>query len=147
MPDLLEAPLAAVGEKLGDRLDLVRLDPAYHARFADGSAIDVHTDADAMEQEIREQVSARDAAGYRRLRDWLGELYRVQMATFIDANFDSPLDVLSPDLRPARRARRVRAARTAHRPVPRRRAPAPRLLVPGALRGRARRPGRSRPTP
>jgi phytoene desaturase len=98
MPDLLEAPLAAVGEKLGDRLDLVRLDPAYHARFADGSKIDVHTDADAMEQEIREQVSASDAAGYRRLRDWLGELYRVQMATFIDANFDSPLDVVSPDL-------------------------------------------------
>jgi phytoene desaturase len=98
MPDLLEAPLAAVGEKLGDRLDLVRLDPAYHARFADGSAIDVHTDADAMEQEVREKVSAADAAGYRRLRDWLGELYRVQMATFIDANFDSPLDVLSPDL-------------------------------------------------
>lgn len=98
MPDLLEAPLAAVGEKLGDRLDLVPLDPAYHARFADGSAIDVHTGAEAMEQEIREKVSARDAAGYRRLRDWLGELYRVQMATFIDANFDSPLDVLSPDL-------------------------------------------------
>ena len=98
MPDLLEAPLTAVGEKLGDRLDLVRLDPAYHARFADGSAIDVHTDADAMEQEVREKVSAADAAGYRRLRDWLGELYRVQMATFIDANFDSPLDVLSPDL-------------------------------------------------
>ncbi|MCD2196480.1 phytoene desaturase [Actinomycetospora endophytica] len=98
MPDLLEAPLAAVGEKIGDRLDLVPLDPAYHARFADGSAIDVHTGTEAMEQEIREQVSARDAVGYRRLRTWLGELYRVQMATFIDANFDSPLDVLSPDL-------------------------------------------------
>ncbi|HEY2222491.1 phytoene desaturase family protein [Actinomycetospora sp.] len=98
MPDLLEAPLAAVGEKLGDRLDLVPLDPAYHARFADGSAIDVHTGADAMEQEIREKVSARDAAGYRRLREWLGELYRVQMSTFIDANFDSPFDVVSLDL-------------------------------------------------
>ena len=98
MPDLLEEPLTAVGEKLGDRIDLVRLDPAYDARFADGSSIQVRTDADAMEQEIREKVSARDAEGYRRLRDWLGELYRVQMGTFIDANFDSPLDALSPDL-------------------------------------------------
>lgn len=98
MPDLLEAPLTAVGEKLGDRLDLVALDPAYHARFADGSALAVHTGAEAMEQEIREKVSARDAAGYRRLRAWLGDLYRVQMATFIDANFDSPLDVVSLDL-------------------------------------------------
>ncbi|GLZ53344.1 phytoene desaturase family protein [Actinomycetospora sp. NBRC 106378] len=98
MPDLLEEPLRAVGEKLGDRLDLVRLDPAYHARFADGSSIDVHTDGDAMEQEIREKVSVRDAEGYRRLRHWLTELYGVQMATFIDANFDSPLDVVSRDL-------------------------------------------------
>ncbi|MCD2190111.1 phytoene desaturase family protein [Actinomycetospora soli] len=98
MPDLLEEPLAAVGEKLGDRLDLVRLDPAYHAQFADGSEIRVHTDGDAMEQEIREKISPRDAEGYRRLRAWLTELYGVQMATFIDANFDSPLDVLSPDL-------------------------------------------------
>lgn len=98
MPELVEEALGAVGEKPADRLDLVPLHPAYHARFADGSAIDVHTDPAAMEQEIREQVSAVDAEGYRRLRAWLTELYRVQMATFIDTNFDSPLDVLSPDL-------------------------------------------------
>ncbi len=98
MPELVEEPLAAVGEKLGDRLDLQRLDPAYHARFADGSAIDVHTEPEAMEQEIREKVSATDAEGYRRLRSWLTELYGVQMATFIDANFDSPFDVLRPEL-------------------------------------------------
>jgi phytoene desaturase len=58
----------------------------------------VHTEPGAMEQEIREKVSTADAEGYRRLRAWLTELYRVQMATFIDANFDSPLDVLGPDL-------------------------------------------------
>ncbi|WP_433781759.1 phytoene desaturase family protein [Actinomycetospora sp. CA-101289] len=98
MPELIEEALAAVGEKLGDRLELVDLHPAYHARFADGSAIDVHTDPGAMEQEIRDKVSAADAEGYRRLRAWLTQLYQVQMATFIDANFDSPLDVLSPDL-------------------------------------------------
>lgn len=98
MPELVEEALAAVGDELADRLELVELHPAYHARFADGSAIDVHTEPDAMEQEIREKVSATDADGYRRLRAWLTELYRVQMATFIDANFDSPLDVLSPEL-------------------------------------------------
>lgn len=98
MPELVEEALAAVGDKLADRLELVGLHPAYHARFADGSAIDVHTEPDAMEQEIREKVSAADAHGYRRLRAWLTELYRIQMATFIDANFDSPLDVLSGDL-------------------------------------------------
>ena len=53
MPGLLEEALDAVGEQLRDRLDLVALDPAYRARFADGSTIDVHTDAEAMEAEIR----------------------------------------------------------------------------------------------
>ena len=98
MPSLIDEALAAVGEKVGDRLDLVPLHPAYHARFADGSSLDVHTEPEAMEQEIREKISATDAAGYRRLRAWLTELYDVQMATFIDANFDSPFDVLSPEL-------------------------------------------------
>ena len=45
MPDLLDEAFAAVGEKLAERLDLVPLDPAYRAHFADGSTIDVHTDA------------------------------------------------------------------------------------------------------
>jgi phytoene desaturase len=98
MPDVLEATLASVGEKLGDRVELVRLDPAYRARFADGSVIDVHTDPDRMRTEIAERVGAADAAGYLRLRRWLTALYRAQIDTFIDANLDSPLSLLTPDL-------------------------------------------------
>ncbi|MDT7599510.1 MAG: phytoene desaturase [Pseudonocardiales bacterium] len=98
MPDLVEATLAAVGEKLADRLELIRLDPAYRARFADGSTIDVHTDPDEMEAEIAEQVGPADAAGYRRLRGWLTDLYRSEIDTFIGSNMDSPLSLLTPDL-------------------------------------------------
>jgi phytoene desaturase len=98
MPEIVDDALGAVGEKIGDRLDLIRLDPAYRARFADGSTIDVHTDADAMEAEIAARVGGSDAAGYRRLRQWLTDLYRVQIDTFIDANMDSPLSLLTPDL-------------------------------------------------
>ncbi|MGI5122472.1 phytoene desaturase family protein [Marinactinospora thermotolerans] len=98
MPDLLDEVLGAVGETVTDRLDLVPLTPAYHARFADGSAIDVHTDADAMEAEVRRVAGPREAAGYLRLRSWLEELYRLEMRRFIDANFDSPFSLLSPEL-------------------------------------------------
>jgi phytoene desaturase len=98
MPDLLDEAFSAVGASLADRVDLVRLDPAYHARFADGSTIAVHTDADAMEAEVRRVAGPRDAAGYRRLRTWLTELYRVERDTFIGANFDSPVDLVSPEL-------------------------------------------------
>src|SRR5262245_65540556 len=51
MPDLLDEAFSAVGTTLADRVDLVRLDPAYRARFADGSTTAVHTDAAAMEAE------------------------------------------------------------------------------------------------
>ncbi|MFB8384554.1 phytoene desaturase [Streptomyces rubiginosohelvolus] len=98
MPDLVEDAFAAVGDRMADRLELVRLDPAYRARFADGAQLDVHTDAAAMEAAVEQFAGARQAVGYRRLRTWLERLYRVQMRRFIDANFDSPLQLLHPDL-------------------------------------------------
>ncbi|MEU0381132.1 phytoene desaturase [Streptomyces cyaneofuscatus] len=98
MPDLVEEAFAAVGDKLADRLELIPLDPAYRARFADGSQLDVHTDGAAMEAAVEQFAGARQAVGYRRLRMWLERLYRVQMRRFIDANFDSPLQLAHPDL-------------------------------------------------
>ncbi|MBA8824573.1 phytoene desaturase [Saccharopolyspora lacisalsi] len=98
MPDLLDEALAAVGESVAERLDLIPLDPAYRARFADGTTLDVHTDPERMEQHIREFAGAGQAAGYRQLRNWLRQLHRTQFDTFIDANFDSPLDLAGPDL-------------------------------------------------
>jgi phytoene desaturase len=98
MPELVEDALAAVGESLSDRLDLVPVEPAYRAHFADGSALDVHADAGAMEAEVRRFAGGAEAAGYRRLRTWLTELYRVERDTFIGSNFDSPLDLLGPSL-------------------------------------------------
>ncbi|MET9467737.1 phytoene desaturase [Streptomyces sp. NPDC006544] len=98
MPHLLEEAFAAVGETLSDRLTLHALHPAYHARFADGSSLDVHTGAQAMEAEIERFAGGRDAAGYRRLRRWLHDIYQAQMGRFIEANFDSPFSLLHPDL-------------------------------------------------
>lgn len=98
MPDLADEAFAAVGENLRDRVDLIPLHPAYRALFADGSGIDVHTDADAMEAEVERFAGAEEAAGYRRLRGWLEKLYRAQLRRFIDTNFDSPLQLLTPDL-------------------------------------------------
>ncbi|RAJ66449.1 phytoene desaturase [Streptomyces sp. Amel2xB2] len=98
MPHLIEEAIAAAGGTMSRHIELLPLHPAYRARFADGTHIDVHTGADAMEAEVRRAAGAAEAAGYRRLRRWLGELHRVQMRSFIDANFDSPLGLLTPDL-------------------------------------------------
>ncbi|MFI2297702.1 phytoene desaturase family protein [Actinacidiphila glaucinigra] len=98
MPDLLDDAFAATGGSLASRVELRALHPAYRARFADGSALDVHTEPDVMEAEVARFAGGREAQGYRRLRSWLGELYRVQMRSFIDVNFDSPMSLLTPDL-------------------------------------------------
>ncbi len=95
MPELVDEALAAVGDSLAARLDLVALHPAYRARFADGSVIDVHTDADEMEAHIRAVAGPAEAHGYRRLRHWLTRLYQVEIGRFIGGNFDSPLDLVA----------------------------------------------------
>lgn len=98
MPHLADEAFAAVGSSLYDRVELIGLHPAYRARFADGSALDVHTDGAAMEAEIERFAGPGEAAGYRRLRRWLKQLHRAQMRRFIDSNFDSPLELVHPDL-------------------------------------------------
>lgn len=95
MPDLVDEALGAVGETLADRVVLHRLDPAYRARFADGSTLEVHADAEAMETELREQAGAATADGYRRLRRWLTDLYDTEIGRFIGSNYDSPLDLVT----------------------------------------------------
>ncbi|MEU2149473.1 phytoene desaturase family protein, partial [Streptomyces globisporus] len=98
MPEIADEAFAAVGDRLADRVELLELHPAYRAQFADGGQLDVHTSADAMEDEIRRFAGDREAAGYRRLRAWLTDLYAAQMRRFIDTNFDSPLQLVHPDL-------------------------------------------------
>ncbi|MEO9137735.1 MAG: phytoene desaturase family protein [Jatrophihabitans sp.] len=98
MPDLLAQPFAAVGEALDDWLTLHRLDPAYRARFADGSTIHVRANVDDMADEIAATCGGKDAAGYRRYVDFLRELYRIEMPHFIDRNLDSPLQLVGAPL-------------------------------------------------
>ncbi|GGY99569.1 phytoene desaturase [Streptomyces poonensis] len=98
MPHLADEAFAAVGDSLYDRVELIELHPAYRAHFADGSTLDVHTDGEAMAAEVERFAGPGEAAGYRRLRSWLERLHRAQMRRFVDSNFDSPLDLLHPDL-------------------------------------------------
>ncbi|MET0452850.1 MAG: phytoene desaturase family protein [Mycobacterium sp.] len=98
MPDLIDEAFAAVGETMADRLEVLPVAPAYRASFADGSAMDVHADAEAMAAEVERLAGRAQADGYRRLRAWLTRLYEVEFDGFIAANFDSPLALLTPQL-------------------------------------------------
>jgi phytoene desaturase len=98
MPNLVASALAAVGEQMTDWLTLHRLDPAYRARFADGSSLDVHANVEAMTDEIAKVCGPADAAGYARYVAFLRELYDIEMPHFIARNLDSPLQLLGVPL-------------------------------------------------
>ena len=51
-----------------------------------------------MATAIREFADAKQAAGYRKLRDWLTRLYPTEFDGFIAGNFDSPLSLVNPQL-------------------------------------------------
>ncbi|WP_432559539.1 phytoene desaturase family protein [Granulicoccus sp. GXG6511] len=105
MPELLAEPFAAVGADLADRLTLNRLDPAYRARFADGSTLHVRHGHEAMREEIARECSAADAAAYDDFVTWLEQLYHLEIPHFIDRNFDSAAGLLA---NPGAAARLVR---------------------------------------
>ena len=96
MPELIADALSCVGESIDDRLELIKVDPAYRARFADGSVIDVHTDQAARVAEIARTCGSADADGYQALVGYLAELFRVEMPGFIDRNLDGIADVVGP---------------------------------------------------
>ncbi len=98
MPDVVDDAFAAVGESFFDSVVLDRVQPAYQARFADGSTLAVHSEPAAMAAEIERFAGSREADGYLRLRKWLAKLYDAEFNAFIAANFDSPLSLLTPRL-------------------------------------------------
>ena len=98
MPELIADAFNAVGEEMSDWLQLDPIDPLYRAFYPDGSQLDVHADTAAMEAEIESVIGPEEAAGYGRYVDFVSELYRLEMADFIDRNIDTPFDLLRPNL-------------------------------------------------
>jgi phytoene desaturase len=98
MPDLIEEPLRAVDERLSDWLDLTPLDPAYRAHFPDGSTLDVISHTARMAGEISRVCGPREADGYLRFVEYVRRLWLLQRRDFIDRNYDTPTDLLTPNL-------------------------------------------------
>jgi phytoene desaturase len=96
MPDLLASTFAAAGADMADFVTVKKVDPMYRAVYADGSELMVRHGRNAMTEEIRNFSGPKDAAAFGRFCDWLAELYQVEMGSFIDANFDSVLDLIKP---------------------------------------------------
>ena len=94
MRGLLADVFAAAGARMEDHLRLLRLDPAYRATFHDGSVLHVRHGHEAMRDEIATQCSPKDAAAFDDFVVWLKALYAAELPHFIDANFNSPVDLV-----------------------------------------------------
>ena len=104
MPALVAELYALCGERMDEHLDWIRLDPAYRASFHDGSVLHVRGSVEAMTQEVGSVIGPAEAARFTRFAAHLQRLYEAEYGDFIDANFDSPLQLA----RPAKLARLVR---------------------------------------
>lgn len=98
MPSLIEDCFASLGESMADWLDLLPVEPVYRGEFADGTHLDVHSDAEAMADEVARACGPEEAAGYRRYVAAVSRLYRYEVRDFIDRNLDSPVDLVRPNL-------------------------------------------------
>jgi phytoene desaturase len=94
MPDLLADVFAAAGADVTDHVRLRRVDPMYRVVFADDSVLHVRHGRDAMAAEVGAFAGAAAADAFGRFADWLTKLYHAELPDFIDAQFDSALDVV-----------------------------------------------------
>lgn len=96
MTGILSDTFAAAGADMADHLRIHAVDPMYRACFEDGSELLVRHGHEPMTEEIRRFAGAAEAASFGRFVDWLTELYRVEMPSFIDRNFDGVTDLARP---------------------------------------------------
>jgi phytoene desaturase len=95
MPEVLEDLFAAAGRRLGDYLDLRRLDPYYRVAFAEGGHLDFTGNLPAMTA----AVEAIEAGAGRRYLQFLGHAERLSRVTrdgIIERRFDGLRDLGRP---------------------------------------------------
>jgi phytoene desaturase len=93
MPQLLEEVFTAAGTQLADHVRLRPVDPMYRLVYPDGSVLHIRRGRAVMAEEIRAFSGPRSAAAFERFADWVTDLYQLEMPHFIDAQYDSVLDL------------------------------------------------------
>ncbi|MFZ6027999.1 MAG: phytoene desaturase family protein [Chloroflexota bacterium] len=94
MPPVFAETFAALGERMEDHLDLVRIDPTYRVHFHDGSRLDITSDLIQM----REQLDALEPGAFERYLKFLAEGYRhynLSLQKFVGRNFYNLSEFLS----------------------------------------------------
>ncbi|MEO6958228.1 MAG: phytoene desaturase family protein [Antricoccus sp.] len=98
MPEVIAESFAAVDVDMADMLQIERIDPAYRAVYADGSVIDVGATIEATTESVRAACGPAEAQNFEQFASYARKLWLAEKDSFIDRNFNSPLDLVSTDL-------------------------------------------------
>ena len=95
MPEVFAETYTALGERMQDHLDLVRLDPTYRVHFHDDSGIDLSSSMEKM----RGQLDAIETGSFESFLRFMAEGYRhynLSLERFVGRNFTSIYQYFSP---------------------------------------------------
>lgn len=90
MPEVFAETYAALGERMQDHLDLVRLDPTYRAHFHDGATLNLTS----VLPDMRTQLEALEPGSFEAFLRFMAEgsrSYNLSLEKFVGRNFYSYL--------------------------------------------------------
>lgn len=94
MPEVWEETFAALGERMGDHLDLRRIDPTYKVHFDDGLQLELTSNIGKMQT----QLEAVEKAAFTGFLHYIAEgakHYKLSLEKFVGRNFFSIFDYFS----------------------------------------------------
>jgi diapolycopene oxygenase len=94
LPQVLERVFAEAGQRIGNYLDLRRLDPQWRCFFEDGSTLDLVANIEQMAAELNAYAGPETALGYRRFLEISRELHRISDRFFFWKSVDGLRDTL-----------------------------------------------------
>lgn len=94
MPEVFADTYQALGERMEDHLDLVRLDPTYRVHFHDGSSLDLSANLVEMRARL-ESLEPGSFEAFLRFMAAGRRHYQVSMDHFVGRNFTSLWDYFS----------------------------------------------------
>ena len=97
MPELYAETYGALGERMEDQLDLIRVDPTYHLYFQDNSQIQLTSDL----HEMMVQLEAIEPGSFERMLHYLAEgrhHYELSLPNVISRDFRSLTEFINPHM-------------------------------------------------
>jgi phytoene desaturase len=97
-PEVLAETFGAVGEEIGDWLELLPLDPTLRAHFPDGSSLDVIPDRERMADEVHQVCGPREARAYLQFTAYTENVWHTLRRRLRERSPGSPTEMLRPAL-------------------------------------------------